>query len=56
MKRLISMKKTALPSLRKQDWKTVKAETEKINDITNIPNEQHHRTKRSNPRRRETSL
>ena len=34
----MSEKKTALPSLRSQDWKTVKAETEKINDlITNTP-------------------
>ena len=33
MKRIMSEKKTALPSLRNQDWKTVKAETEKINDI-----------------------
>ena len=26
-------KKTALPSLRNQDWKTVKVETEKINEL-----------------------
>ena len=34
----MSEKKTARPSVRNQDWKTVKAETEKIkNLITNIP-------------------
>ena len=37
MKRIISKKKTALPSLRNQEWKTVKSETEKINNLlTNI--------------------
>ena len=31
-------KKTTLLSLRNQDWKTVKSETEKINDLfANIP-------------------
>ena len=39
LKRILSEKKIVLPSLRNQDWKTVKAETVKINDlITNIPN------------------
>ena len=33
MKRLMSEKKTALPSLRNQHLKTVIAETEKINDL-----------------------
>ena len=38
MKRIMSEKKTALPSLRNQDWKTVKVETGKINGLsTNIP-------------------
>ena len=29
----MSSKKTTLRSLRNQDWKTVKAETEKINEL-----------------------
>ena len=34
----MSEKKTTLPSLRNQDWRTVKSETEKVNDLlTNIP-------------------
>ena len=36
MKRLVFGKKTALPYLRNQDGKTVKAETEKINDLLQI--------------------
>ena len=35
---IISEKKTTLPSLRNQDWRTVKSKTEKVNDLlTNIP-------------------
>ena len=38
MKRIMSEKKTTLPSLRSQDWRTVKIETETVNDLlTNIP-------------------
>ena len=38
MKRIMSEKKTALPSLKNQDWKTIKAKLKKINDLlTNIP-------------------
>ena len=34
----MSEKKTTLPSLRDQDWRTVNSETEKVNDfLTNIP-------------------
>ena len=34
----MSEKKTILLSLRNQDWRTVKSETEKVNDLlTNIP-------------------
>ena len=34
----MSEKKTTLPSLRNQDWRTIKFETEKVNDLlTNIP-------------------
>ena len=34
----MSEKKTALPSLRNQNWRTVKYETEKVKDLlTNIP-------------------
>ena len=37
MKRIMSKKKTTLPSLSNQDWKTVKAETEKVNKLlTNV--------------------
>ncbi len=36
--RIMSEKKTTLPSLRNQDLRTVKSETEKVNDLlTNIP-------------------
>ena len=39
----MSEKKTRLPSLRKRDWKTFKAETEKNKRIINTYlNEQHH--------------
>ena len=31
LKKIMSEKKTRLPWLRNQDWKTVKAETQKIN-------------------------
>ena len=38
IKRIMSEKKTSLPSVRNQDWRTIKSETEKINDLlTNIP-------------------
>ena len=33
IKRIMSEKKTTLPSLRNQDWETVKVETEKINKL-----------------------
>ena len=36
LKRITFEKKTRLPSLRNQDWKTVKAETGKINELTDI--------------------
>ena len=39
-------KKTALPSLRNQDWKTIKVEAEKNKRIIyKYPNKQHHRIK-----------
>ena len=38
MKRIMSEKKITLPSLRKQDWSSVKFETKKVIDLwTNIP-------------------
>ena len=38
LKRIISEKKTTLPSRRNQDWGTVKSETGRVNDqLTNIP-------------------
>ena len=38
MKRIMSEKKTKLPSLRNQDLRTVKSKTEKINELlTNTP-------------------
>ena len=37
IRRIISKKKNSLPSLRNQNLKTVKSETEKENDLTNIP-------------------
>ena len=38
IKRIMSEKKTTLASLRHQDWRTVKSETDKMNDLlTNIP-------------------
>ena len=33
MKRIMSKKKTILPSFRNQDWETVTVETEKINKL-----------------------
>ena len=36
IKRIVSEKKTTLPSLRNQDWRKVKSETEKVNLLTNI--------------------
>ena len=33
IKRIMSEKKTALPSRRNEDWKIVKAETENINEL-----------------------
>ena len=35
--RIMSEKKDGLPSLRNRYWKTVKAETEKINKLAYIP-------------------
>ena len=38
IKRIMSEKKTTLPSLRNKDWRTVKFEAEKVNDLLiNIP-------------------
>ena len=38
MKRIMSKKKTTLPSHTKQNWRRVKSETEKVTDLlTNIP-------------------
>ena len=38
IRRIMSEKKTTLPSLGNQDWRTVKSKTEKVNDLlTNIP-------------------
>ena len=49
IKRMMSEKETTLPSLRNQEWKTVKVETEKNKLIINTyPNEQHHRIKQIN--------
>ena len=43
IKRMLSKKKTTLLSLGNQDWKTVKAETEKNKQIINTYlKEQHH--------------
>ena len=37
IKKIMSEKKSTLPSFRKQDWKKVKVETEKVNKLlTNI--------------------
>ena len=37
-RKIMSEKRTTLPSLRKQDWRTIISETEKVNDLlTNIP-------------------
>ena len=37
IKRIMSEKKTTLPSLRNQDWRKFKSETEKVNDLlTNV--------------------
>ena len=33
MKRIMSEKKTTLPSLRNQDWRTVKSIADKVNDL-----------------------
>ena len=33
LKRIMSEKKTGLPSLRNQDWRTIKTKTEKINKL-----------------------
>ena len=33
IKRIMSKNKTTLPSLRNQDWRTVRFETEKVNDL-----------------------
>ena len=33
LKKMMSEKKNTLPSLKHQNWKTVKAETEKINEL-----------------------
>ena len=42
IKRIMPEKKTTLPSLRNQDWKTVKSETEKVNDNDKYPDKRHH--------------
>ena len=54
IKRIMSEKKTTLPSLMNQDWKAVKVETKKkiINSYLN----EHHGIKRTNLCRRETDL
>ena len=37
IRRILSEKKTTLPSFRNQDWRSVKSETEKVNDLlTNL--------------------
>ena len=43
-------KKTPLPSLRNQDWGTVKSETVKVNDIDKYLDERHYGVKRFNIR------
>ena len=48
LKRIMSEKENILPSLRSQDWKTVKVETEKEQIINTYHNEQHHGIKRTN--------
>ena len=45
IKRMMSEKKTTLPSFRNQDWKTVKAEIEKKWIINTYLNEWHHKIK-----------
>ena len=44
----MSKKKITIPSYRKQDWKTVKAENEK--NFNTYLNELHHEIKRTNHR------
>ena len=58
LKRIMSEKKTGLPPLRNQNWRTVKAETEKKKkeSLTHIANDQHHGIKQTNLWRREISL
>ena len=57
LKRIMSEKKTTLPSLRNQDWETVKVETEKNKRlIYTYLNEQHHGIKWTNLCRSEISL
>ena len=49
-------KNSILPSLRNQDWKTVKVENEQNKRLINeYPNVQHHRIKRTNLHRSEIS-
>ena len=57
MKIIMSEKKTELPSLKNQDWKIVKAQTEKNKRLINkYPNEQYHGIKQSNLCKSQTSL
>ena len=57
MKKMMTEKKTTLPSLRNQDWKNDKVETEKSKQIfPKYPGVQHHWTKRANLCGSKTSL
>ena len=57
IKRIMSQKKTRLPFLRNQEWKTIKAEIEKAKRIINTYlNEQYHGIKRIYVCRSEISL
>ena len=59
IKKIKSEKNTTVPSLRNQDWKTVKAETEKKKNkriIDTYLNERHQGIKRNNLYGREISL
>ena len=56
-KGIMSEKKTPLPSLKNQDWKTVKTKTEKNKQIINIYlNERHLIIKRTHLYRSKISL
>ena len=57
LKRIMSEKKTGLPSLRNQDWRTIKTKPEKNKQIINTYlNELYHGIKRTNLCRSEISL